>query len=1680
MKLNYQNYLLGLLLCCSFLTYSQVGVNTTNPQAQLDVVASNPSSPNTTDGFLVPRIDTFPVANPTASQQGMLVYLTTTVGVNTSGFYYWDNTSTTWKPIAATSTTNDWSVIGNSGTVSGTNFIGTTDNVSLTIRVNNQRSGLISNSSSSSTFWGYQAGGTGTASGNSAFGHQALNGLTSGNFNTANGFQSAYSNTTGISNTAYGYRSLHNNISGNQNIAVGYQALMNNTGNTNTAIGASAMFSNTTGNNNVSLGYNALYGNISGGQNVAIGTEALTNNTSGGNNVAVGFRALQSSATSFNNNALGSSSLQNNTGSSNNAIGTNALFTNVTGNSNVAVGHFAGYLNTGNRNVFLGFNAGYNETGNDKLYIDNSNTTNPLVYGDFASNLFRINGTLNINNAYNLPTTSGTANQILQTDGAGNTTWVTPSVVVETDPQVSSATNNTIPKWNGTTLIDGLLTDNGTNVGLGTASPVTRFYVASNNTTTNTTIESGNLQYPTALSVLPSSHAFSRRSTIKLDDWQVLQDFTGTGTKDFSIYQGTTGQQRLFIGTNGNVGIGTTAPTSKLEVVGTTTTTNFQMTNGATNGYVLQSDATGTGTWVNSSTLSITENDPQVASTTSNYVPKWNGTALVDGQVFDNGTNVGIGTTTPTNKLEVVGSTSTTNFQMTNGATNNYVLQSDATGNAAWVNPATLSITENDPQVASTTADRVPRWNGTSLVDGAIMDNGSFVGVGALIPQTKLHVVGTVRIEAGRLDFRNTGGSTAVGTDAGINDDQTNNYNTYVGFFSGKASTTGFENVAIGAGALETNSTGFYNTAIGRLAGLNNVTGNRNVFLGYGAGYNETGSDKLYIDSSTTASPLIYGDFASNLLRVNGILNVNNAYNLPTTTGATNQVLQTDGAGNTTWVNASSLAITENDPQVSSITNNTIPKWNGVTLTDGIITDNGTNIGIGTLTPTDKVHVVGSIKVDGGKLPFVNTGESVFIGENAGQNDDLTANQNVFVGKSAGRNNIFGSENTAVGTNALQTNTIGFSNTAIGSGSLYSNDSGNKNVAVGQNSMYNTTAGVANIGIGDWAMYHNLSGNNNVGVGSGALFFDNLGSNNTALGYRAGFNNTGSSNLFLGYTAGYNETGSNKLYIDNSNTNTPLIYGDFSTDVLRINGTLNINNAYNLPTTSGVANQVLQTNGAGVSSWVNSTSLAITENDPQVSSTTTNYMPKWNGTTLIDGQVFDNGTNIGIGTTVPSQKLDVVGNIRGTGVYATNFFQAGAILPNTLSPIAVFNTGGSVPVLIGDSSINRGITIGKNGNDIQGKTNANFTVNSDLLLNPESGNVGIGTFTPIEKLHISGGNILADRGTATSSLTRKLILEGARAVTGSPFTAIDFNNYDSSTSTPYTGASIQSNNTQGTEDGDLRFYTNDGTLTERMNITHAGNVGIGTSTPTQAKLVVNGSSVNTFPSYGYLSRTTVGNSSASVTSDYSIYASDRIAAPEFNAFSDERIKNIKGVSDSKQDLAILSQIQITNYTLKDSIAKGTKQYKKVIAQQVEKVYPQAVSMLTDVIPDIYQQTTISGGFISLANNLKTGEKIKIITTSGEEIVEVLEANSKKIKINTNQSGNVFVYGRQVNDFHTVDYEALSTLNISATQELLKRIEYLEQENTTLKASLNEVSELKTEMETIKKMFSKEQSLNTNN
>ena len=98
------------------------------------------------------------------------------------------------------------------------------------------------------------------------------------------------------------------------------------------------------------------------------------------------------------------------------------------------------------------------------------------------------------------------------------------------------------------------------------------------------------------------------------------------------------------------------------------------------------------------------------------------------------------------------------------------------------------------------------------------------------------------------------------------------------------------------------------------------------------------------------------------------------------------------------------------------------------------------------------------------------------------------------------------------------------------------------------------------------AFFGHMAGFNNVGlnntfIGWQSGFGNTGGVNNTFIGRRSGFGNeTGSGNVFLGYNAGASagSTASNQLYIDNSDTTSPLIWGDFQNDILSVNGNVGI------------------------------------------------------------------------------------------------------------------------------------------------------------------------------------------------------------------------------------------------------------------------------------------------------------------------------------------------------------------------------------------------------------------------------------------------------------------------------------------------------------------------------------------
>jgi hypothetical protein len=99
---------------------------------------------------------------------------------------------------------------------------------------------------------------------------------------------------------------------------------------------------------------------------------------------------------------------------------------------------------------------------------------------------------------------------------------------------------------------------------------------------------------------------------------------------------------------------------------------------------------------------------------------------------------------------------------------------------------------------------------------------------------------------------------------------------------------------------------------------------------------------------------------------------------------------------------------------------------------------------------------------------------------------------------------------------------------------------------------------------------------------------------------------------------------------------------------------------------------------------------------------------------------------------------------------------------------------------------------------------------------------------------------------------------------------------------------------------------------------------------------------------------TGGSGSSNPNTPMSIFASDRIVtAAEFNSYSDARIKQVIDRSDTAQDLARVRQLQITDYRKIDRVAYGDSVHKGVLAQEVEKVIPEAVNLETEYIPNIY-------------------------------------------------------------------------------------------------------------------------------
>ena len=206
---------------------------------------------------------------------------------------------------------------------------------------------------------------------------------------------------------------------------------------------------------------------------------------------------------------------------------------------------------------------------------------------------------------------------------------------------------------------------------------------------------------------------------------------------------------------------------------------------------------------------------------------------------------------------------------------------------------------------------------------------------------------------------------------------------------------------------------------------------------------------------------------------------------------------------------------------------------------------------------------------------FTNIGghHNSFFGTDAGQ--DNTANYNSFFGADSGLKNSTGAENSFFGAEAGLNNTTGESNSFFGADAGDLNSEGSSNSFFGDNSGVLNDTGDSNSFFGARAGEKSSTGNQNVLIGALSGISLISGWNNTFIGIQAGQLTTGSNNSYFGGYSGSKITGgsrniclgyasgpttqvhiSNRLYIDIKESDSPLIYGEFENDFVKINGTL--------------------------------------------------------------------------------------------------------------------------------------------------------------------------------------------------------------------------------------------------------------------------------------------------------------------------------------------------------------------------------------------------------------------------------------------------------------------------------------------------------------------------------------------
>jgi len=528
----------------------------------------------------------------------------------------------------------------------------------------------------------------------------------------------------------------------NSNTVFGLNAFITNTtGFQNVAIGRNSLHDNDTGQENVSIGSDALYKNISGSYSTALGDSALYKNTTGTHNVGLGYKAGYDFA--------GSTSKENT------AIGAKSISAVTAGNNNVALGFEAGYYITGgatfatlmNTSVMIGATSKPN--GDDQSnqivigYAAVGRGSNTATLGNnFITDTY-LGGAVTINNAYKLPSVDGTAGYALITNGTGIVSWQIVGNVVSS----GTTTTNRITKWTNTTgsLGNSQIADDGTSLAIGASLNATvQLGIATNKNRAISVTAAGIGVYGATTTGTAGVGVQGQAS----GGTGILGTATGTANPNTGVEGQATGVSTENIG-------------GKFTATGAATNYSVQLIDGTQTvggGKFLRDTGGGKANWAN-----ITLNDISGAHTgtgTPNYVTKWTGTASQgDSIIFDNGTNVGIGTITPAAKLNIVYAASAADGVLIQGGgstLDNIPLKLWDLGTAVnnkniiefghsstYVAVSRIYSTNPGPSAISggklvleTTSDNIGTFNTNQLV----LSNNGNIGIGVATPTAKLHI----------------------------------------------------------------------------------------------------------------------------------------------------------------------------------------------------------------------------------------------------------------------------------------------------------------------------------------------------------------------------------------------------------------------------------------------------------------------------------------------------------------------------------------------------------------------------------------------------------------------------------------------------------------------------------------------------------------------------------------------------------------------------------------------------------------------------------------------------------------------------------------------------------------------------------------------------------------------------